>query len=146
MSTDPASALPPEEHTALAREAAYLHQQLLRRVAPAALVENYLRAHAELPELSEAHAAQLRTVRVIVERGLDALGIEPWLRTRRVRHMLTRKLLLLAYLTECDAGQPEFRHRSTGSWLAWPRMGCAVVIAGVSLLRGRMQIGRHGLA
>lgn len=134
-----------DELAALRREAHHLHRGLFRREAPLSLVENYLQAHAAMPELHAASTEQLRTVRIIVANRLDAAAIEPWLRGGRVRHILSRKLLLIAYLAECGAQHPEFRRRARGHWQGWFNMAYAALLSGIILLHGRYLQVRHGL-
>ena len=88
---------------------------------------------------------ELRTMEAIVEKHLDALGIEPWLRVGSTRHLLSRKLLLIAYLAECDAQHPEFRRAANGRFLSLVQL-CLSTTSGVwHLLRGRRQKALYGL-
>lgn len=124
----------------------YLHRELFRTDPPPELVSNYLRVHAEIPAFRLFEEGELRTVRTVVERRLDAVGIELWLRTRQNRrHALSAKLLLLSYLAECDARHNEFSRRSSGLCRAIARMCLAIITAAGSGLRGRFQIAWYGL-
>lgn len=132
----------PGELAGLRQEAEYLHRCLFRREASPPLVDGYLRAHAAMPELRAGCVEQMLTVRIIVVKRLDAVSIEPWLRGGRSRHALSAKLLLVAYLAECDGHHREFSRRSGGGWFNIIHSG---LLAGISLLRGRFQKARHGL-
>lgn len=129
----------------LTREAEILHRQFFRRDAPLGLIEGYTRAHAELPDIARASDSELRTVRIVIERGLDALGIEPWLRSGPERHLLSRKLLLIAFLAECDAAHPEFRQEMDGRFRSLAQLGRSGALAVIRLIRGRLQKAFHGL-
>lgn len=129
----------------LTREVEVLHHQFFRCDAPQGLIEGYVRAHAELSDITRASDSELRTVRVIVEKELDALGIEPWLRSRPERHLLSRKLLLIAYLAECDAVHPEFREEAKGSISSLVQLCRSSVLAVAHLVRGRLQKALYGL-
>ena len=129
----------------LTHEAEVLHRQFFHRDAPHKLIECYLRAHAELPDLAHASDDELRTVRVIIDKNLDALGIEPWLRAGPERHLLSRKLLLTAYLAECDAEHREFRQEVTGRVRGLVQLFWSSVRAAVQLLKGRFQKAMYGL-
>lgn len=123
----------------LTREVEILHRQFFRREAPQKLIENYIKAHAELPDMARSSDSELRTVRMIIEKGLNAPGIEPWLRSGPERHLLSRKLLLLAYLAECDAAHPEFRQEVRGIVCSLAQLSWCIVLAAIDLLRGRLQ-------
>ncbi len=129
----------------LTREVEVLHRQFFLCDAPQGLINEYLRAHAELPDMTRASDSELRTVRVIIEKELDALGIEPWLRTGSERHLLSRKLLLTAYLAECDATHPEFRQEVNGRIHSLAHVCRTTALAAFHLLRGRLQKALYGL-
>ncbi len=135
----------PDERETLCTEARYLHCCLFNRYPTDNFIDAYIRAHTDISDLRAIDARQLRTVSLIVVCNLDAVGIEPWLRIKVKRHALSAKLLLIAYLAECDVRHPEFvRHNPSGR-LALVSMGSAVLIAIFRLLRGRIQKAWHGL-
>ena len=121
------------------REVKILHRQFFLCDASDGLIENYMRAHAELPDLARASDSELRTVRIIIEKGLNALGIEPWLRTGKERHLLSRKLLLIAYLAECDAEHPKFRQEIKGSLRGFIQLFRCSGLGAIHLINGRFQ-------
>lgn len=129
----------------LRQEAECLHRCLFGREASPELVENYLRAHDAMPELHDAPSAQLNTMRTIIIRRLDAVSVEPWLRNGNTRHILSRKLLLISYLAECDAKHPEYMSHSDGFMQGWLKLLLAGLHAGVGLARGRYLKARYGL-
>lgn len=126
-------------------EAKYLHYQLFRRLPESNIVDYYLRAHTEMLELSKFNEQELQTVEFIVTRGLDAVGIEPWLRNKKSRHALSVKLLLLTYLAECDTKHSEFCRDSPNKNTAILQMGYTVFLAALRLIRGFTQKARYGL-
>lgn len=132
-------------HEMLRKEAEYLHFSMFRRCSTDNILNAYVRAHAEIPNLGTASEQQIRTVRVIVSRRLDALGIEPWLRDKKVRHLLGAKILLVAYLAECDACHTEFSRRNSGGRMALAKIVHATLMAVLRLLRGRIQKALYGL-
>lgn len=123
----------------LTREVEVLHRQFFQRDAPHEFIEGYLRIHAELPDMARASDSELRTVKIIIKKELDALGIEPWLRSGPERHLLTRKLLLIAYLAECDSAHPEFRQEVRGRVRSLAQLCRSTALAATHLLRGRLQ-------
>jgi hypothetical protein len=135
----------PGEREMLCEEARYLHVRLFRQCSADSILDAYVRAHVEIPDLRAIDERELRTVRIIVAHRLDAVGIEPWLRRKRTRHALSAKILLLAYLAECDACHPEFSRRAYDGRMALANMGCAVLASVFRLLRGRLQKVWHGL-
>ena len=135
----------PGERDILCEEARYLHRCMFRRSSPNGLVEAYVRAHAELPDLRVIDERQRRTVHYIVVRRLDAFSIEPWLRCKGTRHALSAKILLIAYLAECDARHPEFVRRQSNRQGALASIGFTTIIAFLRLFRGYVQKAWHGL-
>lgn len=134
-----------ENQINLTREVEVLHRQFFRTEAPSALIEFYIRCHNELPEMAQASDSEFRTVQIIIKKELDALGIEPWLRNRSPRHLLSRKILLLAFIAECDAMHPEFRmEKRYRVWnLVYLFNSC--ILAAFHLLRGFLQKSLYGL-
>ena len=129
----------------LSYELRVLHFQFFRSPAPPELINRYLRFHAESPTLVQATPQELHTVATIVHMRLDALGIEPWLRSSERRHLLSRKLLLIAYLAECDASHEGFRKEASGQITSCLQL-CGVALWGaLHLLVGRLQKALYGL-
>jgi hypothetical protein len=129
----------------LCAEAAFLHQQFFGRAATPAFISTYCQAHAEIADLSAANADELRTVQRVFAKRLDACGLEPWLRHGTRRHLLSRKLMLVAYLAECDGEHSEFRRAETGRWRSWRALSQAGLKGLFRLLRGWWQKTRYGL-
>jgi hypothetical protein len=130
---------------ALSAEVNYLHRLWFGRNPSTEFINAYLAAHSELAQLRDAPGAQYHTVRCIVQRRLDALCVELWLRTSAPRHLLSRKLLLIAYIAECDALHHEFTSPPTGPSGSLLGLGLAGLRAGARLIRGRIEISVHGL-
>jgi hypothetical protein len=120
-------------------EARYLYFSIFRRAPSDDLFEAYVRAHSEISDLRVFDERQLKTVQAVVVHSLDAVGIEPWFRGKKIRHALSTKMLLLAYLAECDACHLEFSRCGSNDRMALLHMGCAALKAGFCLLRGRIQ-------
>jgi hypothetical protein len=133
------------EAVLLRREAEYLHRALFGYASSTATSDYYVRAHSALSALSQASETERALVQCVVDRGLDAMGIESWLRGGGKRHLLSAKLLLLAYIGECDAGHAEFSRSLSPNYSPWIALANASFSAGYRLLRGRMQLLRHGL-
>ena len=123
----------------LTHEVELLHRQLFQREAPHGFIEAYLRFHAEMPDMAQASDSEHRTVQIIIERKLNALGIEPWLRSRPERHLLSRKLLLTAYLAECDSTHPEFRQEVIGRVRCVAQISRSSALGVVHLFQGWFQ-------
>jgi hypothetical protein len=135
----------PVESALLRDEAKYLHLSMFSQYPSNVISDAYVRAHTEIPELRLFDEQQLKTVQIVIAHNLDALGIEPWLRGKKSRHALGAKILLLAYLAECDASHPEFSRCASTARMAFINMGLAALKAGLSLLRGRIHKQWYGL-
>jgi len=133
------------DETRLTREAELFHRQFFRHNPSHRFVEQYLKVHAEQPELMHATDNEFRTVQIIVEKELNAFGIEPWLRSDSRRHLLSRKLLLTSYLTECGAMHPQFRQEVEGRARSFFQLCQSVALAAILLVRGKLHKGLYGL-
>lgn len=136
---------PVADESALLKEAAFFHRQMFGCAATLQLAKYYATAHAEFSGLGETSLDEHRTVQTVVERQLDAPSIEPWLRSRPIRHLLSRKLLLIAYLAECDGSHPEIHWQTVGTVRSFGRLIASGFRGVFRLLRGRVQKAIHGL-
>lgn len=130
---------------ALTNEVRYFHKLLFGYAPSANYIEAYISAHMDLADLASSDEKQCRTVKLIVERRLDALGIDVFLRSRCTRHLLTRKLLLMNYLAECDPSYAEFLRGSTKRFYGFFTFCLVGFLMGKRLLHGRIQKKIHGL-
>lgn len=129
----------------LEREACHFHFCFFHRSPSESLKKNYILAHAEFPDLQNPPENQLKSVHLIIEKKLNALGIEPWLRKKKNRHILTSKILLISYLAECDASHQEFCRQSSGRLYSWIDMALSGLEGILNLLHGYIQKTRYGL-
>jgi hypothetical protein len=132
-------------NNSLIEEVRYLHLSLFGRYPDNRLIDSYCDALSEL-DLPTAVNQQNLTVEKIIFHKLDAAGIEPWLRKKnKYRHMLSIKLLLIAYLAECDGGHTEFSRNSTNSSLAFFAIAYLSSMSFLRLTRGLFQKLRYGI-
>ena len=82
----------------LFREAEVFHQAIFGRPAPEDIREAFVAANNIL--LKEAGKAPSVRIDLILKRSLDVEAIEFALRRRNPQNLLTKKLLILCYLTE----------------------------------------------
>lgn len=129
----------------LEKECGHLYSCFFRREVSEGLVREYVRAHGELAALREYAPEEAATLEKIVEKGLNAAAIEPWLRRKGTRHALTRKLMLIAYLAESGGGHEEFARQPSGRPGGWAVMLRAGVRGAVDLARGYVQKTFYGL-
>lgn len=131
--------------SSLKEEVAYFHRKMFGFAPTSQLVQAYISAHESQPQLFESSDAQLSTVHTVVTKSLSPMGIEVWLRKGSNRHLLSRKLLLLSYLSECDAGHPEYLANDGGLLKATLKILASSGLAVLSMLKGKWQIYRNGL-
>ena len=135
----------PVEREILFVEIRYLYTLIFHRYPTNKIIEFYLRAHAEITDFRDADKSQLETVRIIVTRRLDAIGIEPFFRGGEVRHILASKMLLLAYLAECEGAHSEFLHDNSCGHMALVSIFFAAIQAAIHIMRGCIQKAWYGL-
>lgn len=126
----------------LEQEGRHLYRCLFQKQAPSELMVHYCEAHENLPALRAIPYEQYRSLRIIVDKQLDAAAIEPWIRDPGRRHALSAKLLLLAYLDECSGNQSGLRRQPIPSRTS---MAWTIMRGFFCLLHGRYQKIRHGL-
>jgi len=129
----------------LEQEVNYFHYCLFDSPAPARLVNLYIEFNTDLADSVKVNSNDARTVSTIVMKRLDAVGIEFWLRRKGLRHQLSRKLMLIMYLAECDGEHLDFRVCISG-----PLGGYKAVVVGLSkafmhLFVGRIQVALYAL-
>ena len=129
----------------LTHEVQVLHSQCFGRAAPQELIKAYVKFHIESPKLVEATNEEIQTLVTVINKELDAFGIEPWLRGGPTRHLLSRKLLLISYLAECDAAHLESSQLLKGRWCILVQLFCNSVNGIGLLLKGRFQKALYGL-
>jgi hypothetical protein len=129
----------------LTHEVQVLHSQCFGRAAPQELIKAYVKFHIESPKLVEATNEEIQTLVTVINKELDAFGIEPWLRGGPTRHLLSRKLLLISYLAECDAAHLESSQLLKGRWRILVQLFCNSVNGIGYLLKGRFQKALYGL-
>jgi len=128
-------------------EADFLHRSLFGSKAPEKLIGLYVLAHCELNDLTQTDADEIIAVSKVVHNGLDALGIEPWLRSKKQRHLLSRKLLLISYLAECDSEHPGFRTPATNGPIIGSLNLVIVVVKGMlRMIRGLIHKRVYGIS
>lgn len=91
----------------LTREVNYFHRYLFKGAADPRLIQYYAKAHKDLDDLT-GPAIEQATIDKVIRANLNPLSIERWVRRCDNRHLLTRKLLLLLYLCECDGDHTEW--------------------------------------
>ena len=129
----------------LIHELEIFHYQFFSCVPPVVTVSAYIAAHRDKPELFYASESEIRTINIIVEKNINALGIEPWLRISSKRHLLSRKLLLISYLAECDAAHQDFRQESKGLFHSFIGIFFSLSLGAFLLVKGRIDISIYGL-
>lgn len=123
-------------HLVLEREARQFYRFLFGLPPTAELVAHYVKAHDCLPEFHDAPVEQQATVGIIVKNNIDATAIEPWLRRKERRHLLSAKLLLLVYLFECSgvcSGYSQHSHASRSVLLVGSMAGVWKLVKGLYL-------------
>ncbi|WP_143530307.1 hypothetical protein [Rhizobium sp. RU36D] len=134
-----------DDRDGLAKEVNHLHQSLFGRPPTASVIEHYIQAHMIMPELHDVHDAEVRTVRAVIEKKLDAIAVEPWLRDKNRHHLLSRKIFLLSYISECDAEHVEYNNHIENRFIYFGVMLFECARASFTMAKGLYLKVRHGL-
>jgi len=129
----------------LEHEVIYFHYCLFGNPAPARLINLYVEFNREHFDGVSVNSNDARTVAIIIKMRLDAVGIEHWLRRKGLRHLLSRKLMLIMYLAECDSAHPDFRVCITGPFYGYIAVARTLSAAVRHLFVGRIQIALYAL-
>lgn len=97
---------------ALYDEATHFYKLLFRDSPTQEILKLYCEAHFYIPELVNAPSNQIETVQKVMSLKLNAVVIEPFLRKRVNRHILTSKLMLLIYFEESANCRKGFESRN----------------------------------
>lgn len=136
---------PSDRVNQLTDEVTYLYQSIFSRIPPNLLIVSYIAAHSEINELKLLDDQQKLTVHRVVTKKLDAVGIEPWLRSPQRRHALSIKLLLIMYLAESDSLHPEFCRCGNGVFKGIAQLIFAGLKGFLRLILGRVQKAIYGI-
>ena len=131
--------------TNLCDEAKFLHRQIFFREAPEKFCEQYVIAHSVIRDLDPRNEQEIRTMKIITQKNLDALGIELWLRKKSIRHLLSCKILLIAYLAECDGCHPDIRSVAIGRFESFLFLTHSIFLGSIRLVKGWIQKAWYGL-
>ena len=129
----------------LRAECKYLYRCFFGRSPTIEFVNQYLAAHAVIDGLLNSSCLYDKSIELILLHKLHAIHIEPWLRVASPRHPLTTKLLLIAYIAECDGKHLEFTRQSSGKLIGKFRMLWDLIKCGVNLLHGFFVVKIYGL-
>ncbi|WP_417371759.1 hypothetical protein [Gelidibacter japonicus] len=133
------------ERQDLMQEARVLFSSFFAGAPSKKILELYVNAHLEIEGLGKPSIQESITIYKILKYDLKPLEIEPWLRRKGRRHLLTQKLMLMMYICECGGYAPQIRSANVGffySVLYLLLLGIKVVC---SLLRGKWQVMRYKL-
>lgn len=83
----------------LRNEIIFLFHVMFKRTPCDIIITSYINANQDLHLFCTKE--QYQSIEKICALKLNAVGIEPWLRTKADRHPLSSKLLLISYLEEC---------------------------------------------
>jgi len=123
-------------------EIKFFYKALFGENPPEKLVYYYIKAHSNIIRLSDFDYAQFETVQMIINKNLDCVGIEPWLRNNKQRHLLSSKLILVTYLAESGADFDYFARNKKRSKL---KFILCLIFSIFILMRGYYQKYKYGL-
>jgi hypothetical protein len=88
----------------LIAEVEHFYFCLFNFCAPKNIVDDYIKVHNFMPELNNPPLSEKRTLDRIIGNRINVTYVEPWLRRKGRRHVLSAKLLIIVYLVECTGG------------------------------------------
>ncbi len=128
----------------LEREAAAIHERFFGGPAPPEVVTRYVDAHREYH--AESDDPHLRTMRIVLERGLDIEAVELALRLNRRDRFLTSKIQVLFCLVEVRSKYyGRFVNMERRRARAWWEIGMAVLRTAWKYAKGVWLVQRYGL-
>jgi len=133
------------EINTLTTEAKYLYFHFFQRIASNQFVKLYIKAHMESEWLMDLPQSELAQVRTILDKKLDAVAIEPWLRKSIRLHALSSKLLLVSYLSECDTMNQEYSRKYLSGSLSILKIITLSIKSFFRLMRGFLQKFFYGI-
>lgn len=134
-----------DDRDVLEKEVYHLHQSLFGRPPSASVVNHYFQAHIIMPEFHRIDDTEVQTVRTVIEKKLDAIVVEPWLRNKNRHHLLSKKIFLISYISECDAEHIEYNNHIENRFIYFAVMMFECVRASFNLAQGLYLKVRYGL-
>jgi len=128
----------------LTDEVVYFHKSMFGFEPNLELIRHYVSANQQCSEL-HADSCEIELIHHLIKKKLNVLAPESALRCRVNRHLLTRKMILLAYIAECDDVHRHSYDLSVSSfyfWIILPFWGARAIFR---LLLGKILVARFGL-
>ncbi|HLA11537.1 MAG TPA: hypothetical protein VJ023_13200 [Pyrinomonadaceae bacterium] len=147
--TEAASFDPPEScdsfnRDELFREAEVFHQAIFGRPAPNEICEAFVSANRLLKQADKVTPVRID---LILQRSLDVEAIEFALRRRNPQNLLTKKLLILCYLTESRSAYfTTFVNEQYAPLRGFIKLSFATFRSAYKLLKGQCLIRIYGIA
>jgi len=125
-------------------EADYLHVSMFGCRPGAVFVRRYIAANQDCEEL-HADPSEIESTRRLISIGANVAAIEAALRSRKHRHLLSRKMILVSYIAECDGEHGDTFEATIPPlhfWLILPYWGARALIR---LVLGKLLMVRYGI-
>jgi hypothetical protein len=97
----------------LQQEVIFFHSQIFGYPPSEELIVHYCNAHFEISDFLHIKSGERKYIDLIINKKLDALGIEFWTRRFSLFSILTSKLLLISYIAESDGKHSEYYRKNT---------------------------------
>lgn len=128
----------------LEKEIQYFYHEIWGRDPDSITIERYINAHEKLNLIHDRKQQDM--IDLILDRKLNAEAIEFFLRTKNQNNLLTRKWVILFFLSECISDNYErFFISRKASFRGWIRIVFALLHTATSYLRGWWLVRRYGL-
>jgi len=107
-------------------------------------IHHYVVANQECSDL-HADIVEVDFIRYIIKNEHSVLAIETALRRKVNRHLLSRKIILVSYIAECDGTHREAYGFSISTFYFWIILPLWGIRALTRLLIGRLLMIRYGI-
>ena len=125
-------------------EAVWFHHAMFASAPSSEFIRNYIDANLECGDL-HSEIGEVVIIRRLAKKKANVVVVEAALRRRKPRHLLTRKMTLVAYIAECDAAHLNVYNHSVSTFMFWGLFPFWGFRALFRLLCGKLLVVRYGI-
>ena len=126
-------------------ECIFLYKSFFNKKPDELFIDNYIRVHNETYLLEIEYKGEKHLVRLIEKKNLNVFGIEFWLRKRNKYNILTKKLLVILYISESDGKHITFFKNDITFLSPWNTIFKTIIKSFVIIIIGAFQIKKYGI-
>jgi len=126
-------------------ECIFLYKSFFNKKPDESFIDNYIRVHNETHLMEFENKGEKHLVKLIEKKNLNVFGIEYWLRKRNKYNILTKKLLVILYISESDGKHITFFKNDIAFLSPWNTIIKTIIKSFTLIIVGAFQIKKNGI-